>query len=191
MKTVIQVWVVLGVFFLAGAAEAQEETKQSSTAYPPVPLADILDSVSKKTGRVFLTDSRVQADVVVGQLKAKDITYSSLLIVLFNNGLAATTIGDITNITPGATARHHLVPIVHEEDDAIADYEWVQRIIKVENGAAGRFVPILRPLLPQMAHLVADPASNSIIMIGRYGNTKRLDAIIKEIDKRTPAQNHD
>jgi len=188
MKAVIQIWVVLGIIFLAGAASAEEETKQRSTAYPPVALADILDSVSKKTGRVFLTGPRVPADVVVGQLKAKDISYASMLIVLYNNDLAAFTVGEITNIVHAARVRQHSLPFVNEDDDSIADYEWVHRIVEVRNGHAPQYVPLLRPLLPQMAHLVADKGSNSLIIVGRYSNTKRLIAIIEAMDKHSTRQ---
>ena len=188
MKTVIQIWVVLGVFFLAGPAAADEQSEKQFTAYPPVPLADVLDAVSKQTGRAFLTDTRAPADVVVGQLKVKDITYASLLIILYNNGLAAATVGDITNIVPAPLIRSYALPILHEDDDSIAEYEWVSRIVEVKNGPATQYVSLLRPMLPPMAHLVAHSDSNTILISGRYGNTKRLVTIIKEMDKRSTPQ---
>jgi len=185
MKTVVQTWIVFCVVALASSAGAAEQAEQRASAYPPVPLADILESVSQQTGRVFLTDHRVPAEVVVGQLKVKDISYAYLLIILFNNGLAAVHVDDIVNIVPAPIIRTYALPTVHEDDDSIAEYEWVSRIVEVKNGPATQYVPILRPMLPQMAHLVADSASNSILIAGRYGNTKRLVAIIKEMDKRT------
>lgn len=191
MKRIVQTWIVLCVFFVAAPAGAEEEKAQRDEAYPPVQLATILETVSKKTGRVFLTGSDVPGEIVVGQLKTKDITYSSLLIILFNNELAAVAAGDITNIVHAARVRQHALPVVLEDDDTIDDYEWVTRIVEVKNAHAPQLVPILRPMVPQMGHLVAHAGSNTMIIGARYDNAKRLADIISRIDARSTKQETD
>ena len=119
MKQFVQTWIVLCAFVLAGPAAAEKDADQHFSAYPPVPLADVLESVSKKTGRVFLVNSHAPAEVVVGQIAPRDITYESLLIVLDNNGLAAVTVGDLTNIVHAPKIRQYALPILHEDDDSI------------------------------------------------------------------------
>jgi general secretion pathway protein D len=188
MKHIVQTWIVLSALVLANPAAAAEETEKHFRAYPPVPLADILESVSKETGRIFLTNAHAPAEVVVGQLRVKDITYGSLLIVLDNNGLAAVTVGEVTNIVHAPSVRQYALPILHENDDSIAEYEWVTRIVAVKNLHAQALVPILRPMLPQMGHLVAESESNTILISGRYGNTKRLVSIINDMDARVTPQ---
>lgn len=188
MKQFVQTWIVLCAFVLAGPAAAEKDADQHFSAYPPVPLADVLESVSKKTGRVFLVKSHAPAEVVVGQIATRDITYESLLIVLDNNGLAAVTVGDLTNIVNSAHIRQYATPTLHENDDSIAEYEWVSRIVTVKNLHAPALVPILRPMLPQMGHLVADANSNTILMTGRYGNTKRLASIVADMDAAVKSQ---
>jgi len=188
MNRIAKTWIVLCVFAFATTAAAEEDNQQRTSAYPAVPLADILDSVSQKTGQIFLVDHRAQPEVVVGQPAVKDITYASLLVIPHNNGLAAVSVGDASSIIPAALVRTYALPVIHEDDDSIAEYEWVNRIVEIKNGPATQYVAILRPLLPQMAHLVADSSSNTILIAGRYGNTKRLIAIIKEMDKRTKPQ---
>ena len=191
MKRFLQAWIVLSVLALATAAHADDERQQQGPAYAAVPLADILDVVSRDTGRVFLTSPHVPATVVVGQLGAKNIDYDTLLIVLFNNELAAVRVGDVTNIVHASRVRQHALPIVASDDASIADYEWVSRVIDVENGPATRYVPLLRPLLPQMAHLVADPGSNTILIVGRYGSIKQLAALVSAMDKRSTQRKQD
>ena len=188
MRTVIHAWVALGVFLIALSASADEQSEQQPAAYPPVQLAEVLDSVSKKSGRVFLTSARAPSEIIVGQVKVKDITYPTLLVILANNGLAAVTTDDITNIIHDATIRQHALPMLYEDDDSIAEFEWINRIVEIQNGHAPQFVPLLRPLLPQMGHLVADGNSNTLLIAGRYGNTKRLVAIIKAMDERSVKQ---
>ena len=188
MIRIVQTCIVLCAFALTTSVSAQEEQGQRYEAFPPVPLADILEAVSKKTGRVFLTSSDVRSEVVVGQLKAKDVTYSSLLIVLFNNGLAAVTAGNMTNIVQAAKVRQYALPVIYQDDDTIDDYEWVTRVVEVENADAPQMVPILRPLVPQMGHLVAHANSGSLVIAARYGNAKRLADLIMWIDSRATPQ---
>ena len=184
MNRIVQVWIALFAVALAAPANADTEKGQQYGAYPPVQLATILDSVSKKTGRVFLTEDEVPGDIVVGQLQAKDLTYSTLLIVLFNNGLAAVTVGDVTNIVVAARVRQQALPIIFEDDNTIDGYEWVTRIVVVSNTNAAQLVPILRPMVPQMGHLVAHTGSNTLVIAARYDNAKRLADIISQIDAR-------
>ncbi len=149
---------------------------------PTTPLADILDTVSKKTGKSFLVDHRVQPDVVVGRVRAKDITYPTLLIVLRNNELAAVSIGDVVNIVRVNTIRQFPLPVLFDADDTIADEEWVTRVIELENAPATQLIPILRPLLPKQGHLAAHPVSNMIIMVDRYANIRRVSSLIEKLD---------
>lgn len=184
MNRIIQISIVLIALAVAAPALADVEKGQHYGAYPPVQLAAVLETVGKKTGRVFLTEDGVPSEIVVGQLQAKDLTYSTLLIVLFNNNLAAVTVGDVTNIVDAARVRQHALPIILEDNDAIDGYEWVTRVVEVRNTNAAQLVPILRPMVPQMGHLVAHTGSNTLVIAARYDNAKRLADIISRIDAR-------
>ena len=184
MNRIVQISIVLIAVALTAPAIADAEKGQHFGAYPPVQLATVLETVGKKTGRVFLTEDGVPSEIVVGQLQAKDLTYSTLLIVLFNNNLAAVTVGDVTNIVDAARVRQHALPIILEDNDAIDGYEWVTRVVEVRNTNAAQLVPILRPMVPQMGHLVAHTGSNTLVIAARYDNAKRLADIISRIDAR-------
>ena len=188
MNRIVQISIVLFAVALATPATAETGKGQRFEAYPPVQLATILETVSKKSGRVFLAGADVPGNIIIGQLSPREVTYSSLLIILFNNGLAAVTIDDVTNIVVASKVRQHALPIILEDDDSIDDYEWVTRIVTVENAHAPQLVPILRPMVPQMGHLVADANSNTLVLATRYDNSKRLAKIIKQIDARATKQ---
>jgi general secretion pathway protein D len=49
--------------------------------------------------------------------------------------------------------------------------------------SAPQVVPILRPLLPQYAHLAALPEQNVLVIVDRYANVKRLTEIVLALDK--------
>ncbi len=59
----------------------------------------------------------------------------------------------------------------------------VTEVIDVKNLSASQLVPILRPMVPQYAHLVAYPASNILIISDRASNVNRMMRIIRRIDQ--------
>lgn len=190
MKITTLILVVATFSLLTGTGVAAESSSKDaqSPAYPTVSLADVLKSVSKKSDRVFLVDAAVPARVIVGQLDNADVNYSSLLVILRNNGLAAVTIDDVTNVVPLATIRQFPLPILFAADDSVADEEWVTRVIHLENAAANMMVPIMRPLLPQQGHLVAHPATNTIVIVDRYANAQRVATLIEDLDSQPQLQ---
>ncbi len=57
----------------------------------------------------------------------------------------------------------------------------MSQAIVLQNIGAAQLVPILRPLLPQSAHLAAHPASNSLIVADRPQNIDRMMKLIRRM----------
>lgn len=147
-----------------------------------VPLEDVLQAVSKSSGKVFLVDSQVGPTVVVGQPRVRDITYPMLLKVLRNNGLAAVSAPDATSIVLVNRIRQYPLPLLFDDDDTIDDEEWVTRVVQLENTNAAQMVPIMRPLLPQQGHMAAHVDSNTLTIVDRYANARRVVQMVLAID---------
>jgi general secretion pathway protein D len=165
---------------LAGPVVANEQSQPSTL--PTTPLMDVLDAAAKNTGLVFTMNRRAQPDVVIGQADMRSLDYPMLLVILSNNDMAAVRHKGGVNIIPDAAIRQNPLPVLHEEDDSIADEEWVSMMIKVQNNNANRLVPILRPLVPQTGHMVADSATNTLTIVDRYGNIRKLLEMIRTMD---------
>ena len=179
------------LLFAAPITAAEEQDQSEVASLPTTPLADILDAVSKKSGKKFLMQARVPGEVVAGQLSPSQVTYSSLLIILRNNDLAAVTSGDIVNIVAGRSIRAYPLPIVNEDDDSIDGEEWVTRLVYLKNAPAAHLVPIMRPIMPTAGHLAANPESNTIMIVDRYANVKRITEMMLAMDALTPPQTTD
>ena len=76
--------------------------------------------------------------------------------------------------------------MVQNDDASIAADEWVTRVLTTSNVEAAQLVPILRPLLPQSAHLAALPSSR-LVVIDRYANVRRIAELVRLLD--VPARN--
>lgn len=148
---------------------------------PTVPLEPLLASVGRSASKKFLIDARSTQQIYLGGAEPNAVDYPTLLAILRNNGLAAIEIEGFMNVMPLTDVRFH-APIVQSDDTAVADDEWVTRVIVLTTVEAPFLVPILRPMLPQAAHFAALPP-NKLIVMDRYANVRRITEIVRALDQ--------
>lgn len=110
------------------------------------------------------------------------------LIVLGSIIFALPAVADEHEPAFDPTIRQKPLPVITELDDSIDGDTWVSMVYQVKNADAKMFVPILRPMVPQNGHLVAHPASNSLVIADSYANINKLITIVKILDEATPPQ---
>lgn len=162
---------------LAAPASAQEEPFQLNLQNAD--LRALVQTVSKRTGRNFIVDPRVNAkvDVVTSTPITNQELYDIFLAVLSVHGFAAVPAGDVTKIVPATAAKQDAIP------DAGRGAQLVTRVVTVEHINAAQLVPILRPLLPQEGHLAAIQPTNRLIVTDTADNIDRLLRIIQRVDR--------
>lgn len=146
-------------------------------------IASVIGTVAEMTGKNFIIDPRVKGKVTIVSTRplAADEVYQVFLSVLNVHGFAAIPDKNVIKIVPEVTAKQNTIPNVDDKRPGRGD-QYVTRVIQVENVAAAQLVPILRPLLPQEAHLAAYPSSNVLIASATAANLERLVQIIRRID---------
>ena len=178
----------------AGVAAAQpgSSTANAPAANPPgthtlnmkdADIEALIATVSEITGKNFIIGPNVAGKVTVVSAKPMkpDEIYDVFLSVLRVHGYAAIPSGSMIKIVPEAMAQQDGSGGLngtkgHEPD------ELVTQIVPVKHVAATELVPILRPLMPQGAQLIAHPGSNSLVISDRAGNVARVVSIIERID---------
>ena len=192
MKNLLAIFIVsaaLAGFAAPVVAEEGQSTKKAAQAtHETVELGELLEAVARKSGKAFLVDRRVPAEVVVGTVKVRDLDYAMFLTVLRNNGLAAVASDTAVRIIPVGSVRQYALPMLQANADGTPDDEWVLRIIQVENTNAVKLVSLLRPMIQQAGHLVADSDSNKLVIAAPYGVTVRLAEVVDEIDQQKGAR---
>ena len=169
-----------------GSKRARPKEQQPREVEPATtPLADVVDVVSRSTGKRFLLHRRVPARIVTGPGDHSDMDFDTFLTVLANNGLAAVETGGHVTVMPTAVVRTTQTPVVPIGASAPAD-AWVTRVFLIEHLPAAQLVPVLRPLMPASGHLSAQANSNALIVVDRFANTERLRQVIAAMD--LPAQ---
>jgi general secretion pathway protein D len=158
---------------LGSSAIVQAQGPQLTPNYREADIRVVADQVQQVIGRPIIIDPRVRAQVTVlsNAPMSADAYYRLFLSVLEVHGYVALDSGDAIQIVPDANARF----------GAGDDYE--TRAIVLDNIGAAQLVPILRPLLPQSAHLAAHPPSNALIVADRPQNMQRMLNLIRRMDQ--------
>jgi len=172
---------VLGLLLLnINGLQSQEQSITPN--YIGVELKSVIEAVSSITGKNFIIDPRVRAEVTL--LSSSPMTpgafYEAFLSLLQVHGFIAVPSGEIIKIVPDASSRQY--PGFPTLDEA-ANEDIVTQVIKIKNINAAQLVPILRPLLPQYGHLAAHTGSNMLIVSDRANNVDRILNIIQRIDQ--------
>src|ERR1700722_13123993 len=167
----------------AMAADA-ESTQRITPNFKDADITQIAEAVSAATGKNFIIDPRVRAQVTMlsSTPMSPDAFYQAFLSILQVHGFVALPAGKIIKIVPDANARQYPSNDLPDHVSSSSD-EIVTQVIAVKSVNAAQLVPILRPLIPQYGHLAAYPASNILIISDRANNVNRIMRIIERIDQ--------
>jgi len=166
-------------------ASGAAENSSRSSGTGGIPLTQLIATVSRSSGKKFILDPRVRADVNLVGIDPSSVNYAVLLTILHLHGFVAFEQGGIVLVVPDAAARTIPSPLLTEKETR-PESEIVTDTMQVKNSPATAFVPILRPMLPQYAHLAADTCNNTLIIVDTFANVKRIEALVRRLDVGEP-----
>ena len=147
-------------------------------------IQEFIKFVADVTGTTMVVDPNVKGKVRV--ISSKPVTQSELydlfLSILDVQGYTAVRSGQVVRIVPSKDARSSPVPLI-ENQDLLANDEYVTQVIRLDNISAAKLIPVLRPLVPQQAHMAAYAPSNAIIISDIRSNIGRIVEIIERMDR--------
>ena len=165
---------------IATAAESPPAPSQQG-----VDLMELLELSAERLKKRFIIDPRVQGQALLVNIDPKRLSYSDLQSILSVHGLVATEESNGTvRIVPDANARQLPMPLLKEQRSDIGDHEMVTKVLDAGPLKATELVPILRPLLPQYAHLVGNANTNTLVIVARHENVRMIEGIIRDLQKR-------
>jgi general secretion pathway protein D len=165
-------------------AGAQMNGQRITPNFRDVEIGQVIDAVAQVTGKTIIPDPRVRAQItLISQTPMTPAAfYEAFLALLQVHQFVAVESGGIIRILPDANARQ-MPNIDLPEGINGASEQLVTQIIAVQNVSAAQLVPVLRPLMPQAAHMAAYPPSNILILSDRASNIARVMRIIRRIDQ--------
>lgn len=159
-------------------------TEQSLTLnFKDADIRTLISAVSELTGRNFIVDPRVRGTVTVISAAATDPDqlYDVFLSILRVHGFSAVDGDGMTRIVPAPTALQ-TSPAVGTTSAATHSEDIVTAVFPLRNMSAAELVPVLRPLLPQEAHMAATVQNNILVVVDTAGNIERLRKVIESVD---------
>ena len=170
--------------FGASMGDSNEDEARPAAAVAPengVPIETLVRNVAKKTGKRFVIDPRVHGTVQLIGEEPANVTYSEFLTMLQVEGFTAVESGGLVRVIPELIVRQSALPLV-SGTASFPDAQYVAAVIPVQRIPAATLVPILRPLLPQQAHLAAAICSNSLVMVDTFANIRRIESLVALLD---------
>jgi general secretion pathway protein D len=172
---------------VAGAqdsAPAAGSNSSSRAALPDIEIGDLIARFAKRSGKQFIIDPRVRAQVPLAGMDPDRIGYDKLLAILSVHMFAAVSQGEWIVVVPDANARQLPTTVYTERNfKAGAPDEIVTLILTPKNICAPQAVPVLRPLMPQAAHMAAFPDTNTLILSDHASNLHRLVNVIEALER--------
>lgn len=143
-------------------------------------IRGVIQWVSDQTGKNILVHNAVQGTITIisGGAVNREAAYELFLTALQVNGFAAQEKNGVITIVPESIAAQGNTPF-----ESSSDAEIVTRLIKVRHIPAAQLSGILKPLLPQHSKISADSSSNSLLIVDRADNLRKIESIVQRMDR--------
>jgi general secretion pathway protein D len=170
----------------AEEASAVKEAPSKASNVRGMEINELIERVAKRTGRQFIVDPRVRGEIPLTGFDLDRLDYEKLLAILAVNQYAVYSSASLLIVAPDASSRQFPTAVSTTIPAKAFDNEIVSLVVEVKQACAAHMVPVLRPLMPQSAHLAALPP-NILLIVDRAGNARRIVDLAERIDKAAPA----
>ena len=175
---------LLGLCFTAFPVSAQDWTVNLKET----DIQELIKFVAEATDTTIVVDPKVKGTVKV--ISAKPVSSSELydlfLSILDVHGYTAVRSGNVVRVIQAKDARSS--PVRVETGRPEPNDEYITQVIRLENISAAKLIPVLRPLVPQQAHMAAYAPANAIIISDVAANIERIRKIIQSMDQSAVQQ---
>jgi general secretion pathway protein D len=182
----IRAWVAIALL-ASSPAFAADDKPAPPAGGPGIEVTELIAQVAKRTGKVFVLDPRVRGEVPLTGFDPAKVDYPMLLAILRVNLYVAVQEQGFVSVVPDANLRQLSTPTYSNLEFKAQDDEVVTVLLKVKNACTAYVVPVLRPLMPQAAHLAAEVQSNVLIITDRAANVRRIGGLVEQLDRSTTA----
>ncbi len=175
---------LLCLLFAAVPAAAQDWTVNLKET----DIQELIKFVAEATNTTIVVDPKVKGTVKVVSAKpvSSNELYDLFLSILDVHGYTAVRSGNVVRVIQSKDARS--APVRVETAGVRANDEYLTHVIRLENISAAKLIPVLRPLVPQQAHMAAYAPSNAIIISDTAANIDRIRDIIEGMDQSAVQQ---
>ncbi len=184
MRTMLRALRVPLFYLLAALWAAVASAQDFTVNLKETDIQELIKFVAEATDTTIVVDPAVKGKVKVVSSKPVSRTelYDLFLSILEVHGYTAVRSGGVVRVIQSKDARSAPVTVRDDEGQRGND-EYVTQVMRLKNISAAKLIPVLRPLVPQQAHMAAYAPSNAIIISDVASNIDRIAAIIERMDR--------
>jgi general secretion pathway protein D len=187
-KTALFLSIVMASHVFAADISAEKSEQDSMPSKLPVnregiDIVKLIEGVATRNKLRVIVDPRVRMNVTMYGIDPNKMTYRELQSVLAAHGFADMQVDGITHIVPDFYMRTAPTAIQERDGAKLSDFEIVTKVIGCGKVECVQIMPMLRPLIAQNGHLASIAATNDLLIIDRYANVKRIESLVKRLDK--------
>jgi general secretion pathway protein D len=157
-----------------------------SINFDNAPVLEVIDVMSRVTGKNFILDPAVKGNVTViaPRRVPKDEAFGMFESILEMNGFSLVDMGKVIKVVPSRTATQKSIPVKAGRESAeVRERDYVvTQLIPIKYTDAQMIVTVLTPLISRDANITAYVNTNTVILTEMASNVKRLLKIVEEID---------
>ena len=149
-----------------------------------VDLKDFFRLIHEISGLNIILDPNVKGTLT---LVLDDVPWDQALdIVLQNNGLAKRLEGNVLRIATRDTFRAEAEALKAQQDAQALSVDKTQYTHFLSYARAGDVMPIVKKFLSARGDVIADPRTNALIVTDIPSTIPDVQAIIRQLDRKTP-----
>ena len=161
----------------ASRGPAQNGANEISINFENAPIIEVIDVMSRVTGKNFVIDPTVKGSVTVIAPKRipKNEAYGVFESILEMNGFALVPLGSIIKVVPSRVATQKSIPVRRGRDvEEFAKRDLlVTQLIPIQYSDAQAITTILTSLISRDANLMTHANTNTIILTETSSNSTR------------------
>jgi len=179
----VVLWLLLSVFSLQVLAQEQSQGDRVTLSLHQADIQDLVRWASSVTQKTIIIHPTVKGNVTVvaGEPMSREQAYQVFLSVLQVHGYMVVDTAQALKVVPVNIGKENDISLLG--DSSISPENMVVRIIVVKNISANDVISLVRPMLPQSAHLAAYPGTNTLLIASRAAKVEQIAEIIKRLDQ--------
>ena len=177
----IQLIIFIPFILLSIQSHAQETFLLN---YQDVDIAKVTQDISKFSKKTLILDPRVKGRISIfsDSILSAEQVWDVYLRTIQVNGFSSVSDNGVVRIVPENEATRDENDINNENGNFLTS------VIPLVNRSAAEILPMIKPITGRQSHLSSIPSINSILIVDRLSNVKRIRDLLEDLDKDNSAK---
>jgi len=150
--------------------------------YQDVDIAKVTQDISKFSKKTLILDPRVKGRISIfsDSILSSEQVWDVYLRTIQVHGFSALSDGGIVRIVPENEA-------TRDSNNSLNSASIATKIFTLKNRAAGEILPQIKAITGRQSHLSSIPSINSILLVDKKSNIKRIEKLLFKLDQNDSA----